>query len=167
MRSSRLPVRPIAILVACVAAAAVVGAPAPAARAQTRSDKLAVLTSWTQPTTESFAAWNAARTNRAAWAAYGFDWSTDYCTDSPDEPVGFDFRLPCARHDFGHRNYNALGLFAMNSDRVDAVFLADMNAVCARYPGFRRALCRAIATVYYTAARTFGSLARPPAGPIP
>jgi hypothetical protein len=167
MRAPRLAVRPLALLVACVAAAALWGVPAPSAHAQTRSDKLAVLDSWTQPTTESFTAWNAARTDRAAWAAYGFDWSTDYCTDSPDEPVGFDFRLPCARHDFGHRNYAALGLFSMNKDRVDAVFLADMRVVCARYSGFQRSLCTAVAAVYYTVARTFGSLPGPPVGPIP
>jgi hypothetical protein len=167
MRTRRLPVRPLALLVACVAAAAVWGVPTPSARAQTRPDKLAVLDTWTQPTTESFAAWDAAHTARAAWAAYGFDWSTDYCTDSPDKPVGFDFRLPCARHDFGHRNYSALGLFSVNKDRVDAVFLADMRVACARYPGFQRSLCNAVAAVYYTVARTVGSLPGPPVGPIP
>jgi hypothetical protein len=45
--------------------------------------------------------------------------------------------------------------------------LADMRVVCARYSGFQRSLCATVATVYYTVARTLGSLPGPPAGPIP
>src|SRR5262249_32059658 len=85
---------------------------ASSASAVTVNDKLAVLSSWTQPPVSSYNAWYSARQNQGAWAAYQFDWSTDYCSDSPDQPLGFDFRLPCARHDFGYRNYKALQLFA-------------------------------------------------------
>ncbi len=32
------------------------------------------------------------RQNQGAWADYAFDWSTDLCSTSPDQPLGFDFR---------------------------------------------------------------------------
>uniref|UniRef100_UPI004040031A hypothetical protein n=1 Tax=Streptomyces sp. DSM 41634 TaxID=3448656 RepID=UPI004040031A len=48
------------------------------------ADKPQVLSSWTQTSASSHNAWNAARNNRGAWSAYGFDWSTDYCSSSPD-----------------------------------------------------------------------------------
>src|SRR3954453_1121910 len=85
--------------------------PAGAASAATATDKLSVLASWTQPTAASTAAWNAARLNRGPWASYGFDWSTDYCSDSPDNPLGFQFSTSCWHHDFGYRNYKAAGKF--------------------------------------------------------
>jgi phospholipase A2-like protein len=56
-------------------------------------------------TAASYNAWNSARQNQSAWSAYAFDWSTDYCSSSPDQPLGFDFRIPCWHHDFGYRNY--------------------------------------------------------------
>jgi len=33
------------------------------------------------------------------------DWSSDDCTSSPDNPLGFEFQPACQRHDFGYRNY--------------------------------------------------------------
>ena len=53
----------------------------------------------------------------ATGPSYGFDWSTDYCSASPDQPLGFDFRLSCWRHDFGYRNYKAVGAFPANKSR--------------------------------------------------
>lgn len=90
--------------VAAVAAALLTAAPAQAAPA----DKPEVLSRWTQTSASSYQSWYAARQNQAAWAAYGFDWSTDYCTTSPDNPYGYPFALSCARHDFGYRNYKAM-----------------------------------------------------------
>ena len=81
------------------------------ASAVTVEEKVAVMSTWTQTSAGSYNAWNAARANPGPWAAYAFDWSTDYCSSSPDNPLGFDFRLPCWRHDFGYRNYKAVGLF--------------------------------------------------------
>jgi hypothetical protein len=83
-------------------------------QAVSTQDKLQVLSLWSQTSATSQNAWLAARSDQGAWASYGFDWSTDYCSDSPDQPLGFDFRLPCARHDFGYRNYDRLGRFAAN-----------------------------------------------------
>ena len=94
--------------VAGIALALTVAAPAAAV---TSAQKLSVMSSWSQPNSASYNAWNSARQNQASWAAYGFDWSTDYCSSSPDQPLGFDFRLPCQHHDFGYRNYKAMGAF--------------------------------------------------------
>ena len=94
--------RTLVVLISAVALLA----PAVAASAATDS-KATVLSRWTQTTASSTAAWNAARLDRAPWAGYGFDWSTDYCSSSPDNPLGFNFTLSCWRHDFGYRNYKA------------------------------------------------------------
>ena len=69
------------------------------AAAVTPAQKLSVLSSWTQTSASSYNAWNSARVNRAPWAEYNFDWSTDYCSSSPDNPLGFtfDLALPPAR----------------------------------------------------------------------
>ena len=48
------------------------------------ADRLAVLSNWTQPSKASYDAWNSGRQNQQAWAAYQFDWLTDYCTSSPN-----------------------------------------------------------------------------------
>src|SRR5690606_21183730 len=79
------------------------------AAAAAPADKAQVLSSWAQTSASSYQSWNAARANQSAWAAYGFDWSTDYCSSSPDNPFGFPFSTSCARHDFGYRNYKAMG----------------------------------------------------------
>jgi hypothetical protein len=132
-----------------------IAAPASAA---VPSDKPAVLSSWTQATTDSRNAWNSARTNQSAWAAYAFDWSTDYCSDSPDQPLGFDFRLPCYRHDFGYRNYKAMGTFSANKTRLDDMFYFDLKAKCATYSVLVRSTCNGLAWTYYQAVRAFGSV---------
>ncbi|MFF8395966.1 phospholipase [Streptomyces sp. NPDC016172] len=137
---------------AAVAAALFTAAPAQAAP----DDKLEVLSRWTQASATSYQSWYAARQNQAAWAAYAFDWSTDYCTTSPDNPYGYPFSLSCARHDFGYRNYKAAGLFAANKDRLDSAFYADLKRVCAAYSGERRTECESLATVYYEAVRILG-----------
>ncbi len=133
--------------------------PATAASAATTTQKLAVLTRWTQPTAASYQAWNDARLHRPEWASYRFDWSTDYCTASPEYPLGYDFRLPCWHHDFGYRNYKAMGRFAANRDRLDSVFYADLRRTCTAYRLVLQPPCFSLAWTYYEAVHIFGSLA--------
>jgi len=132
---------------------------APAAVANAAAPKTEVLSGWTQPTAASTAAWNAARTDRAPWSGYGFDWSTDYCSASPDRPLGFDFTLSCWHHDFGYRNYKAVGLFSANKPRLDNTFYADLKRKCATYSTVVRPACNSLAWTYYQAVVAFGSLA--------
>jgi len=145
-----------AVPLAAVLVAVGLGAPAQAA---TADQKLAVLSNWSQGTTASSNAWNAARQNQAAWADYAFDWSTDYCSASPDQPLGFDFRIPCWHHDFGYRNYKDMGQFPANKDRIDNYFYFDLKAKCATYNAFVRPACNSLAWTYYEAVHEFGSLA--------
>src|SRR5689334_2514023 len=115
-------IRRILVVLALAAAALIPSLPAWAT-----TDRLSVLATWTQPTAASTAAWNSARIDRDPWLAYGFDWTTDYCSASPEKPFGFDFTNACVHHDFGYRNYKDEGLFAENKARVDTVFYADMK----------------------------------------
>jgi hypothetical protein len=132
----------------------------PAGVANAAASKAEVLSGWTQTTASSYASWNAARLDRAPWAGYGFDWSTDYCSASPDNPLGFNFALSCYRHDFGYRNYKALGAFTnANKDLVDSAFYADLKRKCATYSAAVRPACYSLAWTYYQAVSLFGSLA--------
>jgi hypothetical protein len=136
---------------------AAVAAATPAA-AVTAAEKLAVMSQFTQTSASSYNAWNAARQNQAAWASYQFDWSTDNCSFSPDQPLGFDFRLPCQRHDWGYGNYKAMGQFAGNKSRLDDAFYQDLRRKCAQYSAIVRPACYSLAWTYYQAVRTFGGL---------
>lgn len=120
------------------------------------ADKPQVLASWTQTSASSYNSWVAARSNQSAWSAYGFDWSTDYCSSSPDNPFGFPFSTSCARHDFGYRNYKALGTFSANKARVDSAFYEDLKRVCAGYSGASKTACNSTAWTYYQAVKAFG-----------
>src|SRR5438034_9664822 len=126
--------------------------------AVTIGDKLAVMSDWSQPISGSFSGWYGARQHQSDWSAYAFDWSTDYCSASPDEPLGFDFRLPCARHDFGYRNFKHVGAFPANKDHVDSAFYFDLKAKCATYSAFVRPACYSLAWTYYEAVHNFGSV---------
>jgi hypothetical protein len=137
---------------------AAVAAAAPAA-AITTAEKLAVMSQFTQTSTSSYNSWNAARQNQAAWAAYQFDWSTDYCSFSPDQPLGFDFRLSCYRHDWGYGNYKAMGQFPANKSRLDDALYQDLRRKCGQYNSIVRPACYSLAWTYYQAVRAFGSLA--------
>ncbi|MFG1665906.1 phospholipase [Streptomyces sp. Y7] len=139
-------------LAGCALAVGVAASPAQAAPA----DKPQVLSSFTQTDAASYNAWNAARQNQAAWAAYAFDWSTDHCTQAPNNPFGFPFELSCARHDFGYRNYKAAGTFDANKSRVDNAFYEDMKRVCAAYTGEKKTNCDGTAWTYYQAVKIFG-----------
>lgn len=133
-----------------VAAATVPASAAPA-------DKPQVLSSFTQTSASSYNAFISARNNQSAWASYDFDWSTDYCSDSPDNPLGFPFQLSCARHDFGYRNYKDEGDFAANKPRLDSMLYADLERVCGTYSGATKTACDGLAWTYYEAVKKLGS----------
>ncbi|GGR82909.1 hypothetical protein GCM10010169_28880 [Micromonospora fulviviridis] len=136
-----------------------IGVATPAAAAVSTEQKLAVLSSWTQTSATSYNAWNSARLNKSAWTEYAFDWSTDYCSSSPDNPLGFNFSLSCYRHDFGYRNHKAMGIFAANKSRLDSAFYEDLKRVCATYSSIVRPACYSLAWTYYQAVSAFGSVA--------
>ncbi|MFJ1563021.1 phospholipase [Streptomyces erythrochromogenes] len=152
MRRRRL----LPALATATATAVLALAPAAWAAPEVPADKPQVLSRWTQPAAASYEVWADAREHRAAWAAYGFDWSTDQCTTSPDNPFGFPFAAACARHDFGYRNHRAAGLFPTAKARLDEAFHADMKRVCARYSGSRKRSCDGTAWTYYQAVRLLG-----------
>ncbi|MFI6474420.1 MULTISPECIES: phospholipase [unclassified Streptomyces] len=133
--------------------AALATTPAQAAPA----DKAQVLASFTQTSATSSNAFQAARNDQSRWSAYGFDWSTDYCSDSPDNPFGFPFKLSCARHDFGYRNYKAAGQFPANKARIDSALYEDLKRVCNAYSGAKKTSCDATAWTYYEAVKNLGS----------
>lgn len=124
--------------------------------AVTDADRLRVATSWSQSTAASQSGWNAGRLNQGAWAAYNFDWSTDLCSSSPDQPFGYDFRMPCTRHDFGYRNFKRLSAFPANKPRIDDAFYWDMRQVCAARGNPQ--LCLSTAWTYYQAVKQFGAV---------
>jgi hypothetical protein len=128
------------------------------AHAVTLNEKLALLSSWSQPTAASRAAFLDGYSHAGNYVAYNLDWSTDLCSASPDQPGGFDFRNSCRRHDFGYRNYKAVGQFPANKSRIDGAFYNDMKSVCAAYSGARRTECDGFAWTYYQAVKEFGTL---------
>ncbi|MGW2305986.1 phospholipase [Streptomyces sp. NPDC001809] len=120
------------------------------------ADKPQVLSRWTQTSASSYNLWAAARANQGAWSAYSFDWSTDYCSTSPDNPLGFPFSTSCARHDFGYRNYKAAGAFSANKSRLDSALYEDLKRVCLNYSGAKKTACNSTAWTYYQAVKAFG-----------
>ena len=146
------------LFTAALAVVMLLGIASPAA-AVTNAEKLAVLSSFTQTSATSYNAWNAARLNRGPWQAYNFDWSTDYCSSSPDNPFGFAFELSCYRHDFGYRNHKAMGVFSANKSRLDSAFYEDLKRVCTRYNAALKPICDGLAWSYYQAVRAFGKVA--------
>jgi hypothetical protein len=145
------------LITAAITVLSVLGLAGPAGAA-TLEQKLAVMSSWSQTSATSYSAWSAARSNQAAWADYAFDWSTDYCSDSPDNPLGFSFAMSCARHDFGYRNYKAVSQFPANKPRLDSAFYEDLKRKCATYNALVRPACYALAWTYYQAVKAFGSV---------
>ncbi|GAA1100463.1 MULTISPECIES: phospholipase [Streptomyces violaceusniger group] len=137
-----------------VTAAATIALAAPAEAVP--ADKQQVLASWTQTSASSYNTWLAARNNQGAWASYQFDWSTDYCSSSPDNPFGFPFQTACARHDFGYRNHKAMGIFDANKARIDSAFYEDLKRVCNAYSGATKTSCDGTAWTYYQAVKVFG-----------
>ncbi len=146
------------LLTPIVAFTVVIGLASPAA-AVTFEQKLGQLSAFTQTNAASYDSWNSARQNQGSWADYAFNWSTDYCSSSPDNPLGFDFALSCYRHDFGYRNYKEMGQFSANKSRLDSAFYEDLKRRCARYNWAVRPACYSLAWTYYTAVKNFGSVA--------
>jgi Prokaryotic phospholipase A2 len=150
--------RRLAASLAAVAVSAVTAlALASPAQAAVPSDKAQVLSNFTQTTVGSYNSWLAADNNQGAWSAYAFDWSTDFCSDSPDNPLGFPFKTACARHDFGYRNFKDIGTFDANKSRLDSMLYSDLERVCDNYSGATGAACDATAWTYYQAVKAFGS----------
>lgn len=142
------------LVAAGATAAALLATVAPAEAAP--ADKAQVLSSFTQTSATSYNNWAAAEANRGAWSAYAFNWSTDYCSSSPDNPFGFPFQKSCQRHDFGYRNYKEMGTFDANKSRLDSAFYEDLKRVCNRYSGATKTSCNSTAWVYYQAVRALG-----------
>lgn len=94
----------------------------------------------------------------------GLDWSpSDGCSKVPDRPSSFDFVKPCARHDFGYRNYPKQGRRTpIDRAEVDEQFKIDMRHECDKYKGWRLLKwfhCRMIANIYFAGVRVFGEYA--------
>ncbi|KAK1830654.1 phospholipase a2 [Podospora conica] len=94
-------------------------------------------------------------TRRNARNPATLDWTSDDCTSSPDNPLGFPFKPACHRHDFGYRNYRDQSRFTTaNKKKIDDNFKKDLYYQCSSSSvGW---LCRALADVYYAAVRAFG-----------
>jgi hypothetical protein len=81
------------------------------------------------------------------------DWSSDGCSNSPDNPFGFNFVKACHRHDFGYRNYKRQSRFTETTRlSIDNRFKSDLYTICAG-----NWACNRTADVYYTAVRQFGN----------
>jgi hypothetical protein len=145
----------IVVIAAMVVGLSLVGAWFAFAGAPTKTQ---VLSDWTRSDVSSFNSWNAARQKRSDWSKYSFDWSTDYCSESPDDPLGFNFELACARHDFGYRNYKAVNQFEANKSRIDDAFYQDLLRSCHTYWTRVRPVCDGLAWTYYQAVRVFASV---------
>jgi hypothetical protein len=107
--------------------------------------------------TDSMAQFQAARNANSPSC---FDWSSDGCSDSPDNPLGFNFLPSCERHDFGYRNYKDEGRFPAYKARIDSNFKKDMDNYCATLNAIEKAACDGVAEIYYEAVKEFGSKRR-------
>ncbi|KAK5088133.1 hypothetical protein LTR05_002350 [Lithohypha guttulata] len=97
------------------------------------------------------------QTARAAQDPPELDWTSNGCTASPDEPLGFNFRDSCYRHDFGYRNYKAQGRFSDdNKDLIDLNFKKDLYNECATEGLISEGICKGVADVYFEAVSAFG-----------
>lgn len=80
------------------------------------------------------------------------DWGSDGCSNSPDNPFGFNFVKACYRHDFGYRNYKRQSRFSEpNRLSIDNNFKKDLYEICAG-----NWACNRTADIYYAAVREFG-----------
>lgn len=94
-------------------------------------------------------------THRNAKNPSNLDWSSDGCTDSPDNPFGFPFVPACYRHDFGYQNYRIQNRFTESGKlNIDNNFKDDLYYQC--QSSSVQSVCDALADVYYAAVRAFG-----------
>ncbi len=81
------------------------------------------------------------------------DWSSDGCSNSPDNPLGWNFVKACHRHDFGYRNYKRQARFTESTRlSIDNNFKDDLYEICNG-----NWACNRTADVYYAAVRQFGN----------
>ncbi|MEV6349993.1 phospholipase [Actinoplanes sp. NPDC051851] len=142
---------------AVLTAAALLFVPGSAGQHTAAPTKDELLALWTQPSSTSETAFRKALAHRDSYAEYQFDWTTDYCTDVPERPLGYPFGTACRRHDFGYRNYAEAGAFRVNRKRLDKAFLQDMRRRCATVVPEQRRACTAVAWTYYLAVRAVGT----------
>ena len=87
------------------------------------------------------------------------DWTTDGCS-APivgSEGRSFNFRTACDRHDFGYRNFKALGLFDTSTRTlIDEQLHRDMNRACDSQRRTLKVRCVAWSEVFYTMVRAAG-----------
>ena len=87
------------------------------------------------------------------------DWSHDGCS-APivgSEGRSFNFRTACDRHDFGYRNFKALGLFDTSTRTlIDEQLHRDMNRACDSQRRTFKVRCIAWSEIFYTMVRAAG-----------
>jgi hypothetical protein len=87
------------------------------------------------------------------------DWTTDGCS-APivgSEGRSFNFRTACDRHDFGYRNFKALGLFDTSTrTQIDEQLHRDMNRACDSQRRTLKVRCVAWSEIFYTMVRAAG-----------
>ncbi|NUR82787.1 MAG: hypothetical protein HOY71_01725 [Nonomuraea sp.] len=144
-----------------LAAALLIGGSAPAAHADaaathTKAEKISFAKNLTQNSLGSARDWLWARKYKDSKGIkdYGFNWNTNYCSNSPDTVAGVSFKNACARHDFGYRNFKALvGVSKLISDhktRIDKAFYADMLIACTSASTTKKKIsCQNTALTYY------------------
>lgn len=123
--------------------------------------KAARVLSWTDQPASSYNGWLYGYEHKSLYTEFNLDWNSDLCSSSPDQPSGFDFRMPCRRHDFGYRNFEDLGLFGRYKSRVDDSFYADLLRKCDTYFFVIQPVCESLAWIYYQAVVHFGGNAAP------
>lgn len=65
-------------------------------------------------------------THRKAQDPKELDWTSDGCTDAPNNPFGLPFQDACFRHDFGYQNGRAQSRFTKAyKSKVDSNFLKE------------------------------------------
>lgn len=118
--------------------------------------KMSRVLSWTGSSVGSYDGWAFGLNNQSLYREFDLDWTTDFCSSSPDQPAGYDFRMPCRRHDFGYRNFKKLDAFDEYKSRVDSSLLADLVRKCDTYSVWLRQPCYGLADLYYEAVSVFG-----------
>jgi Prokaryotic phospholipase A2 len=100
--------------------------------------------------------WQERTSHRGSYSSK-LNWDTDFCSKSRDTGVSFDFRKPCAHHDFGYRNYKKLGRFdSTHKKLVDDIFYRDMRTHCQTRSIFLKPNCYSTALTYYKFVQRFG-----------
>jgi hypothetical protein len=73
------------------------------------------------------------------------------------EGRSFNFRTACDRHDFGYRNFKALGLFDTSTRTlIDEQLHRDMNRACDSQRRTLKVRCVAWSEIFYTMVRAAG-----------